>query len=303
MTAVGFQALYSSTANNNTAFGLYAGLSTTTGGANTFLGLQSGNNNTTGASNVMVGMQAGYNNTTGSTNTYMGYAAGYGNGAGTGEGNTAIGFYSQKDKGTSGNYNTSLGFYALGSDQNAGFTGTGNTSGGYYSQRFTSSGSYNTTFGYIAGERLTSGTNNTLIGAEAGTGSAPSGQLTSESNRVCLGNNSVSHLYCKVSTITTSDRRDKGKFEEIKLGLDFVDKLKPTAFEFKKDGLRDTEKTDGIKRYGFIAQDILELEGDNPVIINNDRPENLMYSQGNLIPILVNAIQELKAEIEILKNK
>ena len=62
-------------------------------------------------------------------------------------------------------------------------------------------------------------------------------------------------------------------------------------------------ESDGIKRYGFIAQDILKLEGENSVIINNKIPEKLVYTESNLIPVLVKAIQELKAEIEILKNK
>ena len=129
-------------------------------------------------------------------------------------------------------------------------------------------------------------------------------------DRLPHGDNSVSHLYCKISTITTSDKRDKTNFGEIAYGLEFVNKLKPTAFEFKKDGLRDTKETDGVKRYGFLAQEILELEGDNPIIINNDDKENLKYQESHLIPVLVKAIQEqqtiidtLTARLDVLENK
>ena len=59
----------------------------------------------------------------------------------------------------------------------------------------------------------------------------------------------------------------------------------------------------GPKKYGFKAQEILALEGDNPVIINNDDIDNLKLTSAHLIPVLVNAIKELKAEIELLKNK
>ena len=58
----------------------------------------------------------------------------------------------------------------------------------------------------------------------------------------------------------------------------------------------------GMKKYGFSAQEILELEGDNPIIIDNHDPENLKYKGEHLVPVLVNAIKELKAEIDELKK-
>ena len=83
--------------------------------------------------------------------------------------------------------------------------------------------------------------------------------------------------------------------------MDFVNKLKPTEYQFRKN--RDTEETNGIKRYGFLAQDVLALEGDDPVIVKNHDPNLLTMTNDYLIPILVKSIQELKAEIEILKSK
>jgi len=300
---IGYQAGKNiTTGGSNTLIGYHAGLSSQTASSNVFIGQQNFALNTTGGSNVGVGLQAGYNNTVGIQNTYLGYAAGYGQTGNTGNANTAIGNYSQKDR-AGGSGNTSVGHYALGSDVNAGFNASDNTAVGTFAGKFVTTGALNTFLGYNAGERITSGGNNTLLGRGAGTGTSPSGQLTSESNRVCLGNNSVSHLYCKISTITTSDKRDKTNFGDISYGLDFVNQLKPTAFEFKKDGSRDTEETDGVKRYGFLAQDILELEGDNPVIINNDDKENLKYQESHLVPVLVKAIQELKAEVDSLKQK
>jgi hypothetical protein len=56
-------------------------------------------------------------------------------------------------------------------------------------------------------------------------------------------------------------------------------------------------------RYGFLAQDILALEGDNPVIIDNEKPDHLKYNGESLVPVLVKAIQELKAEVDSLKQQ
>ena len=59
----------------------------------------------------------------------------------------------------------------------------------------------------------------------------------------------------------------------------------------------------GDLRYGFKAQDILALEGDNPVIIDTEEPEFLKYKGEHLVPVLVNAIKELTKRIKDLEDK
>ena len=59
----------------------------------------------------------------------------------------------------------------------------------------------------------------------------------------------------------------------------------------------------GNKRYGFLAQDILELEGNDPVIIDNENSESLKYQGEALVPVLVNAIQELSAQVTALQTE
>jgi hypothetical protein len=83
-------------------------------------------------------------------------------------------------------------------------------------------------------------------------------------------------------------------------GLDFVRALKPTEYQFKTGG-RDSIYTDGKRRYGFLAQDVLPLEGENPVIISADDPDKLQYTESHLIPVLVKAVQQMAAEIDNLK--
>ena len=98
----------------------------------------------------------------------------------------------------------------------------------------------------------------------------------------------------------SSDATTLLEFVNLKTGLDFVNKLKPKSFWFRKN--RKSDEKHGQQRYGFIAQDILALEGDNPIIIDNEQEDHLKYKGEHLIPILVKAIQELTMEVNKLKS-
>jgi hypothetical protein len=47
----------------------------------------------------------------------------------------------------------------------------------------------------------------------------------------------------------------------------------------------------------------MTLEGDNPVIIDNEQPEKLKYKGEHLVPVLVNAIKELSETNKDLKSR
>ena len=66
---------------------------------------------------------------------------------------------------------------------------------------------------------------------------------------------------------------------------------------------REDTEGNGPLRYGFLAQDVLALEGDAPVIIDNEDPDKLKITDQNLIAVLVNAIQELQARLVALEAK
>ena len=89
--------------------------------------------------------------------------------------------------------------------------------------------------------------------------------------------------------------------EDVPHRLDFVNQLNPIKYRFKKS--RENDTPHGMKKYGFKAQEILALEGDNPVIINNEDTDNLKLTSAHLLPVLVNAIKELKAENDSLKTR
>jgi len=120
-------------------------------------------------------------------------------------------------------------------------------------------------------------------------------------NHIVVGNNSSATATIKIDWTVTSDLRDKTNIGTVPHGLNFVNQLNPISYQFKTS--RENETPSGVTRYGFKAQEILELEGDNPVLVNNSDENALKLTSAYLVPVLVNAIKELKAEIELLKNK
>ena len=143
---------------------------------------------------------------------------------------------------------------------------------------------------------------------------SPSGELTTQSNIVVIGHNAITDLYCKQSTIQTSDLRDKTDITDFEYGLSWVEKLRPITYRWDmrsnyKDGVPDGSKKEEKLHLGFIAQEELEIEKEHGFA--NDKTDMLLVNEnvdGNygmhydrLIPILVNAIKELSAKVEALE--
>ncbi len=177
--------------------------------------------------------------------------------------------------------------------------GTAATHVGYSAGSAVTTGTFNTMLGHLAGSTTTTASNVTCLGR----GAVASGATTS--NEITLGNSSISSLRCQVQTISSlSDLRDKKDIEELPLGIDFINTLKPVKFTWN---MRDGAKV-GQKEAGFIAQDLdkAQIDADaedylNLVLKNN--PEKLEASYGKLVPVLVKAVQELSAEIATLKKE
>jgi trimeric autotransporter adhesin len=294
--AIGKEALYSNTTgNNNTANGLQALLSNTTGSNNVANGFQALYLNTTGGNNVANGFQSLYSNTTGTQNTASGNYSLYTNS--TGNSNTAIG-YDALLSNTEGSNNTATGLQAL----RLNTTGFSNVATGSFSLLNNTTGTNNAAFGLQALFNTTTGSGNIGIGFINNAGTyAPVFDPTTENNRVVMGHTAVTNAYVQVAWTVVSDARDKMNFAPVPHGLDFVKQLNPVAYQFKID--RDTETPNGNVRYGFKAQDILALEGDNPVIIDNEDEDKLKYNGESLVPVLVKAMQEQQAIIESLTNR
>ena len=310
-TAIGKHALRDNTTGaNNASVGSYSLQNNTTGADNTAVGYSVLDQNTTGSSNCAIGQSTLKANTTGSSNSAIGQATLFSNTTGnnnlasgyralfsstTGSHNTAVGTYSLYAS-TTANFNTATGYQSLYSNT----TGTGNAAFGRDALYNSTTASNNTAFGTSALSGVTTGRGNIMLGGLNHTGGyTPVFNPTSEENRLVLGHTHISHAYVKVAWTVTSDERDKMNFAPVPYGLDFVNKLKPTAYQFKVD--RDTETPDGDVRYGFKAQDILALEGGNPVIIDTEDADHLKYKGEHLVPVLVNAVQELTTMVNELK--
>jgi len=91
---------------------------------------------------------------------------------------------------------------------------------------------------------------------------------------------------------TTSDYRLKQDLQPIN-GLDLVSQIKVYNYQWKVDESRS---------YGVLAHELQEVV---PQAVSGEKDAEEMQSvdYSKLVPILVQAIQELKAEIEILKTK
>ena len=92
---------------------------------------------------------------------------------------------------------------------------------------------------------------------------------------------------------TSSDYRMKKNIKPLENGLERLSKLKPVKFDWK---LND-ESTEG-----FIAHEVQKIFPD-AISGEKDGEDMQGMDYGRITPLLVAAIQELKAEIEILKNK
>jgi len=269
------------------------------------------------------------NSTTSSNSTAIGYNAGsaagtnlqlntvcVGDSAGFGRsgyrtvavGSGAMSFGSGK---TAVNRNTAIGYHALYRiDTNA----VDNVAVGAEAGDHVSTGSQNVFIGEGAGDgtnAITTGSNNILIGFDSAATSA------TVSNEITLGNSSITALRCAVTSITSlSDERDKTEIKDLEYGLAFIDALQPREFvwnnraeltkEYDEEG-NETEvefysSNKGKKDFGFIAQEVQELDNDTLRLVYTENEEKLELSYGKLVPILVKAIQELKEEVELLKS-
>lgn len=292
-TGVGYRSLYSlTTGGANSAFGSGSLLLNTTGYGNSAFGYGSLYYNTTGYDNSAFGYWSLLSNTTGYRNSAFGSGSLLRNT--TGNNNTANGYYALYSN-TTARENTAVGYKSLYSN----VSGFQNTAVGD-SALYNNTGNYNTAIGYNAGSQVTTGANLTLIGIDAN----PSSPTAID--EITLGNQFVTSLRCNVQTITSlSDVRDKKNIKDLSLGLDFITKLKPREFNWDRrdwyeGGISDGSKMKKEPTAGFIAQELDELQNEEHAewlnLVLKDNPEKWEATPGNLFPVMVKAIQELKAE-------
>jgi hypothetical protein len=312
ITAIGFNALTLNTGSYNTAFGAYNLNSNTTGTNNSAFGDGPLGYNISGSNNTALGMEALKFNTTASNNTAVGYQAGY---LSTGAGNQFFG-YSSGSAVTSGAKNVILGSYtgsaapisATGSNyivlsdgdgnpaayrSNVGLWtfGLGGTTASSY-EGIISLNAANTTGRGPAIQGLTNGTNNWYLGAYSYVvGGAANGFFA-------VANSGGGGVYLNGSSATSwtavSDETRKVIIEPITDAANKVSTLRAVIGRLKSDD-------ETVRRPYLIAQDVQAVLPEAVSESEDKEGAVLGLSYTEVIPLLVAAINELKAEVDSLK--
>ena len=291
---------------NNIAVGAQSLYNNTTGNQNTATGAQSLYSNTTGANNIAVGFQSLYSNETGIQNTAISNYALRSNT--TGENHTAVGFNSLFSN-TTGIRNTAIANYALYSNT----TGSYNVSAGHQSLYNSTTGIANIALGVSAGDIITTGSRNVIIGlgtdpsAENGNDQIVIGySLAGKGNDTAfIGGTNGAYNEKNVTTWeTTSDERIKKNIEDNNTGLDILSKIQVRNFEYRTpDEITNLPshaaiEKDGVQ-LGVIAQEIQKVL---PECVSENSTGVLSVNTDPLVWYLINAVKELKAEIQALKG-
>jgi hypothetical protein len=294
-----------STGSQNVMMGKWSGASPDVDGVDDciVLGTEAGKDLEDGAvNNIIIGTSAGYVLATGSYNTFIGYEAG-------------------KDV-TAGSYGTCVGFRA-----GHNITTTGDEAG---------SPGNNTCVGNQSGSSITTGRRNVCIGGGTNVSTAAAdrqiaiGQAVTctGNNRVTIGHGSNTATLDLDGSVTSwaaasSDERFKENITTSTAGLSFINDLRPITYNWKKkkdtpsDTIHYEEGSDepclghayGTTLHGFIAQEV-KATIDNHSEIKEGFKMWKQYdngvqtvAQGDLIPILTKAVQELSAKIDTMQTE
>lgn len=92
---------------------------------------------------------------------------------------------------------------------------------------------------------------------------------------------------------TLSDRTVKTEIEDLNLGLDFVNRLHPKRYRYDKTGRT---------AYGVIAQEVLEAQPDFAGVTYDRRLDKYVMDYNSLLPVLINAVQDLQKQVDDLKR-
>jgi len=279
-TAIGASGLSSNTTGfSNTASGAYALSANTTGLFNTASGAYALSANTTGSSNTASGTAALYSNTTGGSNTASGNGALYSN--------------------TTGYGNTASGYTAL----NSNTTGEGNTASGSGALYFNTIGSGNTAIGSGALTGNQTGTNNTAIGSSAtvfpgnlvNATAIGFNAIVDASNKIRLGNTSVTVIEGQVAYTFPSDKTQKENFQPVD-GEEVLRKLR--GFNLTSWNYIGHDPTQ-FRHYGPVAQEFFAAFGHDGI---GTAGSPTTINSGDLAGILMSAVQELAEQNGELKS-
>ena len=122
------------------------------------------------------------------------------------------------------------------------------------------------------------------------------GLIPAQNNAYSLGNttNRSTAVWAVNGAIQTSDARLKKNVHTLSYGLAEVLKLNPVSYNWIDE--KDTQN-----KIGLIAQEVKKIIPE--VVSGNEENEKLGMNYAEMIPVLINAIQELKMKVESLRKK
>ncbi len=158
----------------------------------------------------------------------------------------------------------------------------------------------------VCGENLGTGGNGIgVYGVQNGTGWGVYGRCISGIGVRAWGGYygvySVGSIYTTGTYDSSSDARFKEDVEPLTDSLSKIMKLRGIEFSWKRDEYPEHNFSEE-RQVGLIAQEVAEVL---PEVVNqsNDKEGFYSVSYGRIVPVLIEAIKELKAENESLKTK
>ena len=120
------------------------------------------------------------------------------------------------------------------------------------------------------------------------------GLIPGQDNVYTIGNttNRWSAVWSANGTIQTSDIRLKTNIEPLTYGLKEVLQLRPVSYDWKDNS--------GKNKIGLIAQEVKKIVPQ--VVIGDETKENLGMNYAELVPVLINSVKELQAQIDEMKK-
>jgi len=228
---------------------------------------------------------------------------------------------------TTGATNTAVGREAL----YANTTGTSDVAYGYRALYNNTTGTANVAVGSFAGDVLTTGSDNTLLGHGADPSAATaSGQIVigrsvtgTADNRITVGiTTNIAELDLDgvdTSWAASSDERLKKDITDYAAGLAFISELRPVTYKWRAkcdvpeemslhdDSDDPVHGKEGVTYHGFVAQEVKQALDAHPEVADGQhfwklRDDGVQtVAPADLVPILVNAVKELKAELDAAK--
>ena len=205
-----------------------------------------------------------------------------------------------------------------------------NVAVGYGALSSATDAAYNVCIGANAGNKIGNGARNVCIGNETNpyvqnsTNQVVIGYNISgsEDNQVTIGMNTTTirnEFDTDNAWTQASDVRKKKNIEDAKLGLDFINDLRPVTYnwkanhEFPKDFpgynpvVEENEMKTDVKMYGLIAQEVKEAiddAGEDRFAGWKEDPDGVQrISKEMFVFPLIKAVQELSSENKELKDE